>query len=155
MKESNEAAAPRVRGLFITPKRGEPARALDSAEIVLNHGLAGDAHARPSSDRQLLLMDAETLAELDLPAGVLKENVTTAGVPLHKLPSGQRLKIGSAVVELTMHCRPCADLNDIRPGLAREIIGRRGVLARVVRGGRARLGDEIEIIDAPATDPER
>jgi MOSC domain-containing protein YiiM len=151
MSSTGAEPAGRVSSLFITPKKGEPARALDTAELVTNHGLAGDAHARPNSDRQLLLMDVETLRDLDLPAGILKENVTTVGIALRDLPSGQRLLVGSAVVELTKGCPPCADLNEIRPGLQRELVGRRGVLARVVNGGSVRVGDEIVLVDTIPT----
>ena len=143
----SESVTPRVQALFITPRKGEPVRVLAAAEIVPNFGLAGDAHARPNSDRQLLLIDAETLRDLDLPSGNLKENVTTVGLPLQSLPSGQRLRVGSAIVELTKSCPPCADLNEIRPGLQRAIVGRRGVLARVVAGGEVRVGDEIELLE--------
>jgi MOSC domain-containing protein YiiM len=146
MSSTSAEPAGRVSAMFITPKKGEPACALDTAELVTNYGLAGDAHARPNSDRQLLLMDAETLRDLDLTAGVLKENITTVGIPLRDLPSGQRLLVGSAVVELTKGCPPCADLNEIRPGLQRELVGRRGVLARVISGGTVLVGDEIALV---------
>ena len=134
----------RVVGLFVTPKRHQPVAALEAARALCDHGLEGDAHARPGSERQLLLMDTETLALLELAPGILKENVTTTGLDLYALPAGQQLRVGEAVLELTMLCRPCAEMNDIRPGLRDELVGRRGYLAKVVTGGDIRLGSAIE-----------
>jgi MOSC domain-containing protein YiiM len=137
----------RVVATFLTPKRGEPAESRPSVTIQADFGVVGDAHAKPASGRQLLLMDAETLAALDLPPGTLKENLTTSGLALHSLPLGTRLRVGEAVVELTKHCPPCADLNDIRPGLQREAaVGRRGVLARAVQDGEVRVGDVVAVL---------
>jgi MOSC domain-containing protein YiiM len=37
-------------------------------------------------------------------------------------------------------------MDEIRPGLQTELDGRRGMLARVVRGGEVASGDEIELL---------
>jgi len=41
---------------------------------------------------------------------------------------------------------PCDLLEKIRPGLRRELRGRRGMLCRVIAGGMIRRGDNIERI---------
>jgi MOSC domain-containing protein YiiM len=45
-----------------------------------------------------------------------------------------------------MVCDPCSRMDEIRPGLQTELDGRRGMLARVVRGGEVAAGDEIELL---------
>jgi MOSC domain-containing protein YiiM len=50
-------------------------------------------------------------------------------------------------------CHPCDQLEKIRPGLRREMRGRRGMLCRVLEGGTIRRGDTIEKISPVATLP--
>jgi MOSC domain-containing protein YiiM len=61
------------------------------------------------------------------------------------LPSGQRLHIGEAVLELTYACDPCERMDELRPGLRAAVDGRRGMLARVITSGIIRPGDPITL----------
>jgi MOSC domain-containing protein YiiM len=45
---------------------------------------------------------------------------------------------------VSMVCHPCDQMEKIRPGLRRELYGRRGMLCRVLEGGVIRRGDAIE-----------
>lgn len=134
----------KVAYLFRAPKKRLPMESLESAFIVADTGLAGCAHGRPGSKRQLLLVDRETLDAMSLEPGIIRENITTEGINVNGLPLGQRLRIGPALLEVTAVCTPCDQLEKIRPGLRREIFGRRGMLCRVVEGGDVRVGDAIE-----------
>jgi MOSC domain-containing protein YiiM len=123
-------------------------RARPEVEAVADHGFADDAHARPGGARQVLLMDSETLRALAVKPGAVKENITTLGLNLQALAAGMRLRIGKVTLEITKPCTPCDNMNRIRPGLRQELEGRRGMLARVLTGGKIRVGDPIEIIAA-------
>jgi MOSC domain-containing protein YiiM len=79
-------------------------------------------------------------------AGNHSEKVTTRGINVNGLPVGQRLRVGEAQMEVSVICTPCDLLEKIRPGLRRELRGRRGMLCRVVAGGMIRRGDNIERI---------
>jgi MOSC domain-containing protein YiiM len=109
-------------------------------------GLEGCAHARTASSRQILLMDSETLELMDLQPGIIRENVTTRGINVNGLPVWQRLRVGEAQLEVSVPCTPCDLLEKIRPGLRRELRGRRGMLCPVIAGGMVRRGDSIERI---------
>jgi len=124
---------------------------LFAAEAVTDHGLAGCAHAKPGGKRQLLLVDSETLQALELAPGMVRENITTEGLNINGLELGETLRVGDALVEVTMVCTPCGLMDKIRTGLRREIRGRRGMLCRVVQGGMIRAGDAIERVPT-ATD---
>jgi MOSC domain-containing protein YiiM len=117
---------------------------LSEGRAVTDLGLEGCAHGRPQSKRQLLLVDRETLEALNLGPGTIRENITTEGLNVNGLERGESLRIGEAVVEVTMPCTPCGQMEDLRPGLRKEIRGRRGMLCRVVTGGVIRPGDRIE-----------
>lgn len=119
-------------------------REAEEVRAVANSGLEGCVHARPGGKRQVLLVDRETLDELGLAAGILRENITTKGLPVNELEPGEKLRIGEALLEVTMACTPCAQMEGIRGGLRQELRGRRGALCRVLRGGTLRQGDGIE-----------
>jgi len=91
-------------------------------------------------------MDSETLELMDLQPGSIRENITTRGINVNGLPTGQRLRVGEAQLEVGAVCTPCDLLEKIRPGLRRELRGRRGMLCRVIAGGMIRRGDNIERI---------
>lgn len=147
-----------------------------AAEILLveGSGVAGDAHfgvtvqhlsrvrRNPTEPnlRQVHLIHHELLDELvdkghDVRPGLLGENVTTRGVDLLGLPVGTRLHLGEqAVIELTGLRNPCYQIDDCRPGVLKEVLGRdsagavvrrAGVMARVRVGGVVRAGDRIAV----------
>lgn len=115
--------------------------------VLARGGLTGDAHFSPQSIRQLLLVDAETLEELDLSPGAIRENITVRGTGVMQLPQGTRLAIGEAEVEITKECAPCRIMEGVRQGLMRELSGRRGMYAKVVRAGIVRRGDPIRVAE--------
>jgi MOSC domain-containing protein YiiM len=120
---------------------------VQEAEVVEGLGLKGDQHALPESSRQVLLIENETLVELGVQAGEVKENITTEGIDLMSLPGKARLQVGGGtILEITKACPPCSRMEEIRPGFSKEIAGRRGMLGRVIQGGSIRVGDEIRVI---------
>lgn len=141
-----------VRHLFVALVHRFPMREVEEVLAVGDKGFDGCIHGRPGSRRQVLLMDGETLRLLGLEPGIVKENITTIGLCLDRLVPGQRLQVGEALMEVTAPCEPCRRMEEIRPGLQRELRGRRGVLCRVVRGGRIRQGDPIGLLEDVAAD---
>jgi molybdopterin adenylyltransferase len=111
---------------------------------IVDAGFEGCAHAQPGGKRQVLLVDRETLEAMDLRPGMIYENITTDGLNVNSLPIGQQLRIGQARLEISMVCTPCDQMERIRPGLRKELWGRRGMLCRVLEGGIIRPGDSIE-----------
>jgi len=139
-----------VLHLFQSVKHGQPVRESGEVFAVEDKGFKNCAHGRRGSSRQVLLMDIETLEMFGVPPGRVKENITTRGIELGALPAGQRIRAGEALLEVTKACTPCYQMDEIRPGLQEAIRGRRGILCRVVRSGRIRRGDQIEIVEASA-----
>src|ERR1700732_5028251 len=135
-----------VLHLFRAAQRRLPMEEITEVRALPDSGLEGCAHARKGSPRQVLLMDSETLEAMDLYPGIIRENITTSGINVNGLAEGQRLRVGEAQLEVSMVCTPCDLLEKIRPGLRRELRGRRGMLCRVIAGGMIRRGDTIERI---------
>jgi MOSC domain-containing protein YiiM len=142
--------AARVLHLFTCLRHRLRLQAVGEAQAVANKGFQYCAHGRPDSKRQVLLMDSETLEAMGLAPGWIKENVTTRGLDVQGLVLGQQLRIGEALMEVTLPCEPCGQMNNIRPGLEEELRGRRGKLCRVVDGGLVKVGDAIELLERRA-----
>ncbi len=134
----------RVQNLFRAPKKRLPMEELSEVHAVGDTGFEGCAHARSGSKRQVLLVDRETLEAMDLRPGILRENITTDGLNVNSLQVGQLLRVGEARLEVSAVCTPCDQMEAIRPGLRKELWGRRGMLCRVLGGGVIRRGDSIE-----------
>jgi len=138
---------PEVAHLFRCLAHRLPMRPVGDIEAITNRGLAGCAHAQPGGMRQILLMDLETLEVMGLRPADLKENITTRGLDVRSLRPGEHLRIGEALLEVTVPCEPCKRMEEIRVGLKEELRGRRGKLCRVMEGGRIRVGDPIVLIE--------
>jgi MOSC domain-containing protein YiiM len=122
-------------------------RPLGTARLESGIGLDGDKHANAASRRQVLIADREALDQLELEAGVIKENITVEGLDVMKLNPGTQLKLGAeAVLEITSICEPCFRMDEIRPGLKAALEGRRGMNSRVISGGQIAVGDPITIV---------
>jgi MOSC domain-containing protein YiiM len=135
-----------ISNLFRAPQRRLPMEELAEARLVQDSGVEGCAHARPGGKRQVLLVDRETLEAMNLAPGILRENITTAGLNVNGLAPGEKLRIGETLLEVTAVCTPCDQMERIRPGLRKELWGRRGMLCRVLEAGVVRAGDAIQRI---------
>ena len=133
-----------VHKLFRAPKKRLAMEALREARLLTDFGLEGCAHAQPGGNRQVLLVDRETLEAMGLEPGLLRENITSDSLNVNSLQIGEQLRIGEARLEVTMMCTPCSLMERIRPGLRKELRGRRGMLCRVLEGGTVRPGESIE-----------
>ncbi len=136
---------PSVLHIFRAIKRRLPMEQLADATLIAGVGLESCAHSRRGGGpRQVLLMDAETLEAMGLAPGLIRENITTLGLNVNGLPLGQQLRLGGARLEVSEVCTPCDLMERIRPGLRKELWKRRGMLCRVLEGGRIRPGDSID-----------
>jgi len=72
---------------------------------------------------------------------------------VNSLAPQQELRIGEVRLQVSEICHPCDQLEKVRPGLRREMRGRRGMLCRVLEGGTIRRGDTIEKVSAAASLP--
>lgn len=123
-----------------------PMQELSEVEVIKDKGFKGCIHGRPGSKRQVSLMDRETLDKLGVAPGIVKENLTTRGLNFQALETGDILRIGNCVLEITGPCHPCARMDEIRMGLQAELRGQRGWLCRVQESGTIRRGDRIEVV---------
>ncbi len=142
-----------VSDIFVAVERHELMKPVDQTVAIANRGLEGCRHGRPGSERQVLLVDSEILNEFGLVPGIVRENITTVGLDTANLRPGERLLVGNAVLEVTVPCEPCSRMDEIRMGLQEALKNRRGMLCRVIEGGRISRGDAIQSTQAAAVIP--
>ena len=99
------------------------------------------------AQRQILLISGHVLNELDVEPGVIDENVVVDDLDVMSLTEGQQLRLGEALVAVTIPCEPCDHTNRIRHGLKEALKGRRGMFVKVVAPGVVRVGDSVVLID--------
>jgi MOSC domain-containing protein YiiM len=135
-----------VAGLFVSPGRGTGrSEARDRVRALQGYGLEGCAHANPPR-REVLLVSKDHLDSVDVPPGATRENVTVEGADVQTWDVGQRVRVGEALLEITMVCEPCNRMDELRDGLRAELDEKRGMLAHVVEGGEIALGDAVELV---------
>lgn len=123
--------------------KGEPLQPAETLACRARHGIVGDRGAEPDSCRQVLLVDGAVLADVGLPDGALRENLTVRGLALDALPSGTALAVGDAELRVTIPCDPCGPIGVYAGVDQRRVKGRRGVLAVVTVSGQVRRGDAV------------
>jgi len=141
-------------------KKGTVKKPIKEAILRRNWGLVGDAHAGVS-DRQVSLLGIENIrkfitesaklersknAKFDIGPGDLAENITIGGFDLNGLRIGTKLKLGNrAVVEITQRGKECHAKCEIRKLIGNCIMPKEGLFAKVICGGKIRVGDPVEI----------
>lgn len=142
-----------ILSVSLNPRRGIPKFPQPEIELLADHGVNGDRHAG-SRSRQVSLLEQEvlsSLSDLGMPVGpgVLGENLLVQGLPFARLATGDRLRVGADVLlEVVEPRTPCKQLTPVDPRLPEAIVGRAGILCRVLQGGRLRPGDRIERIES-------
>ena len=133
----------RIEGLALRASLAAPPARVDGVRAVAGMGLDGDVYADPLSPRQLLLAGTDAYDAFALAPHTLRENLLL-DLDTSRLASGTVLQVGSHVqLRLMFQCEACGHLDAHRPGLSGRIGTRRGMLARVLRGGDVRPGDRL------------
>ena len=140
----------RVEAVCISEKKGERKHPVPYIELQENYGIIGDAHAG-KWHRQVSLLAVESADKIrsDLPslqAGDFAENILTSGIAVKDLPVGTKLAVGEAILEITQIGKECHQGCEIQKLTGKCIMPREGVFAAVLKGGKVRKDDKIEVI---------
>ncbi|MEN6552404.1 MAG: MOSC domain-containing protein [Methanobacterium sp.] len=116
-----------------------------------NYGIAGDAHSSRDTHRQISLLAVESINKmrgigLNVNPGDFAENLTTEGIDLVSLPVGTKISVGEKVVlEITQIGKECHTRCAIYYQAGDCVMPKEGIFARVLTGGRVKIGDKIEV----------
>ena len=125
---------------------------VESVTLRPHHGIAGDAHAG-DWHRQVSLLGKESVDRMQerisfrLLPGAFAENILCEGLTLPALPIGTKLRIGSALCEVTQIGKECHADCAIRQQAGDCVMPREGIFVIVREEGEARPGDLVSVVE--------
>lgn len=144
----------KVEWIGVRTGRGEPVKSLESVEVCLENGLAGDRFAgKAEAPRQVTFIQKEHFEVIRAILGcdeilpeTLRRNIVVSGINLNALKTKKRFSIGSVVFLGTGNCAPCAKMETaLGPGGYNAMRGHGGLTASVVTAGKISVGDEVKL----------
>lgn len=138
-----------VVGIHLAPGRRLPIRSVDSVLAEGGRGLIGDRY-HGARHRHLTLQAATDLAEAadilgrPIPPEATRRNLTVDTGPITSTP-GERLQIGTVLLEVVRIAAPCRLLDDnLGPGAATALRRRAGTVFRILTSGTIAVGDQVQ-----------
>ena len=140
-----------VIAVSVSAKKGMRKKNVESAALLENFGIEGDAHASSEWHRQVSLLAIESIekmrkAGLNVNPGDFAENITTEGIDLLKLPIGTKLRIGPATGEVSQIGKECHSRCAIYYQAGDCVMPKEGIFIKVLQGGVVRPGDKVLVI---------
>lgn len=144
----------KITAISVSTKKGEKKHNVSSAELILNYGVKGDAHAEADSVRQVSLLAQESIDKLKakrpeisdtiaINPGDFAENITTSGICWPQIPIGTMVEIGTAELQITAIGKVCHSHCNIYKEMGDCVMPKEGVFAKVIKGGVISVGDLI------------
>jgi MOSC domain-containing protein YiiM len=140
-----------IKAVCISEKKGQQKHPVDAIRLEPHLGIPGDAHAG-DWHRMVSVLSVESVRRLQekiafpLLPGAFAENVLVEGIEVSRLPVGTRLRIGSALCEVTQIGKECHADCAIRRQAGDCVMPREGIFVRVLEEGSAREGDLVEVL---------
>jgi len=137
----------KIVSINVSEKKGTVKLPIASAQLKENYGIVGDAHAGDTL-RQVSLLDSESInaakeQDISVDMGDFAENITTQGIELLSLKVGDRLMVGSSILEITQIGKKCHQMCEVGKRVGDCIMPQRGIFAKVIRGATIFVGDLI------------
>ncbi|MEG1972819.1 MAG: MOSC domain-containing protein [Oscillospiraceae bacterium] len=124
---------------------------VESALLVEDLGIKGDAHAEPGI-RQVSLLGQDSVDKMtalgvaDLVPGIFAENITVEFPQIYKLAVGTKLRIGETLTQVSKIGKECHKGCAIKEKVGMCIMPTEGIFVSVIKGGIIKKGDIIEEI---------
>ena len=140
-----------IKAVCISERKGQQKHPIESVHLRPEHGIDGDAHAG-NWHRQVSLLGQESVDRLQekisipLLPGAFAENILCEGIELYSLPIGTKLRIGTALCEVTQIGKECHSDCEIKKKVGVCVMPAEGVFAVVKQEGTIRPDDTIEIV---------
>ena len=139
-----------IRAVCVSEKKGQQKHPVEEIRLVPHVGIPGDAHAG-DWHRQVSLLGADSVARLQekiripLLPGAFAENILCEGVSLFRLPVGTKLRVGTALCEVTQIGKECHADCAIRQQAGDCVMPREGIFVVVLEEGDAKAGDLVTV----------
>jgi MOSC domain-containing protein YiiM len=142
----------RVVSINVSEKKGVRKAPVGEIAVHAEWGIEGDAHASGSWHRQISLLAMESIRKsrakgFNVGPGDFAENITTEGIDLLELIPGTRVALGEEIeVEISQIGKTCHTKCEIFRLAGDCVMPREGVFARVLKGGKLRVGDAVRVL---------
>ncbi|MDR2884040.1 MAG: MOSC domain-containing protein [Deferribacteraceae bacterium] len=138
-----------IQAISTSDRKGIQKTNVNSAELRVEHGIVGDAHAG-NWHRQVSLLAQESIDKivakgLDVKSGDFAENITTLGVELPTVPVGSRLLLGGTELIVSQIGKVCHHRCAIYNKAGDCVMPREGIFGVVVKPGEIKVGDSVSI----------
>lgn len=139
-----------IVAVCVSKKKGERKENIGEGILRKNYGILGDAHAK-NFHRQVSLLSLESINRMrnmgvEVKPGDFAENLTVKNLNFKDIKIGTRLKINRVLLEVTQIGKECKNPCAIYQKVGKCIMPEEGIFARVLRGGKVRTGDKIEVV---------
>ena len=142
----------KVLAVCISEIKGIQKHPVEQVELKVDHGIVGDAHAG-NWHRQVSLLGQESVDKLQgkldfrLKPGDFAENILTEGICVYKIPVGSKVKLGTALCEVTQIGKTCHNDCAIRQKAGDCVMPREGIFVKVLEPGVVKPGDEVSVVE--------
>lgn len=141
----------KVAAVCISPEKGTQKQNIGEGVFIEEFGIKGDAHAG-KWHRQVSLLSLDKIEEFcargaEVEDGAFGENLVVQGIDFRSLPVGTRFQCNDVILEMTQIGKECHHGCQIFQKMGDCIMPREGVFARVIHGGRIRVGDEMKVVN--------
>ena len=147
-----------VEEIYVAPKGSATMERVEEVNTIEGCGIEGDRYCEgtgywtPYGDVcEVTLISSEDLDYIQNELGIRvkngehRRNIITRGIDLNDLRR-KRFRIGEAVLEYDRPRPPCRHVQELsEPGMTRALKGRGGICARVIKAGRIRTRDPIQV----------
>jgi MOSC domain-containing protein YiiM len=142
-----EAKMGKIIAICISEKRGTEKKNIGECNIIEGFGLENDAHGG-NWHRQISLLSYNKVLDFNERGGAVEdgafgENILVEGIDFKTLPIGTIFKCNEVVLELTQVGKECHAHCEIYKRVGDCIMPREGVFAKVIHGGKIKVGDEL------------
>ena len=140
----------KVLSVCISSEKGTKKREVNSASLIPDWGIEGDAHAG-RWHRQMSLLSVEEINKMkrripDLMPGDFAENIITKGIDLDQIKIGDRIIIGDNIVlEVSQIGKECHSGCEIQKLTGECIMPKKGVFTKVLKGGIVKRNDNLRV----------
>lgn len=137
----------KIIAICISERRGTEKKNIGECNVIEGFGLENDAHGG-NWHRQVSLLSYNKVLEFNEKGGAVEdgafgENILVEGIDFKTLPIGTLFKCNDVVLELTQVGKECHAHCEIYKRVGDCIMPREGVFAKVIHGGKIKVGDEL------------
>lgn len=133
----------------------QPMREIDATKISLTAGVASDSRGRKHGPRQVTVLCAEkwraACDELgaELSWTTRRANLLVNGLSIGPECVGRTLRVGTALLRITIETDPCSRMDEQYKGLKRALMPdwRGGACCEVVQDGDIGVGDTVQFVN--------